>query len=366
MAEVKDLSATDANNTARFPENMAPGAVNNGARALEGIIARWYKDTNATVVTSGTLPAYTATINENLIAYYDGLVVGFEAHETNDTVNPTLNLNSIGATTIVRSGGLALRKGDIQSGRKYFAVYNEGETEFELINPSLPALGALYGGTAGGTATALTATISPTPVEYEAGLLVMVLAASNSAGGGTTIDVSSLGAVAIKHKGRAIIAGDWLAGDFLNLAHNGTDFELLSPGRNAVYGCALTRSVAQTITSGLLTALTFDTETFDTAGMHDLVSNTNRITIPTGVTRVRLTSTLIWNSNSTALRYHSIYLNGTTFVAADERNAAEVSGSCLVVDNYPCVAGDYFDVRVVQNIGSGLGVTHRFTCTVLG
>lgn len=364
MAEIKDLSATDANNTARFPEFMAPSAVNNAARALEGIIARWYKDTNASIVTSGTLPAYAVSLNENLVAYYDGLVIGAEIHDTNDTVDPTINANSIGATTIVRSGGLELRKGDLQAGHKYFFVYNEGNTEFEVLNPSLPSVGSYYGGVAGGTATALTATVSPVPVEYEAGMIIMVMADSDSTGA-ATIDVNSLGTQDIKRRQRAIVPTDWLDGDLLVMVHNGTYFELLSPSRNDPRGCALTNTTTQTITSGVLTAITFDTEAFDTDAMHDGSSNTNRITIPSGVTMVRFTSYAAWNSNSVNLRYHSIYKNGVTVVASDERNAAEVSSSTIVVDNYTVTAGDYYDVRVLHNVGSGLGVAVRFTCAIL-
>ena len=43
-AEINDLSTTDGSNTGRFPENMNPSAVNDGARALEGMLARGLKD----------------------------------------------------------------------------------------------------------------------------------------------------------------------------------------------------------------------------------------------------------------------------------------------------------------------------------
>jgi hypothetical protein len=46
MAELNDLSVTDASNTARFPEGQSPASLNNAARALEGIIARANKDAN--------------------------------------------------------------------------------------------------------------------------------------------------------------------------------------------------------------------------------------------------------------------------------------------------------------------------------
>jgi hypothetical protein len=63
VAEIHDLNTTDASNTGRFPENMAPSAVNNGARALEGLIARFYTDlVTAPVATlSGSAIQFTSS-----------------------------------------------------------------------------------------------------------------------------------------------------------------------------------------------------------------------------------------------------------------------------------------------------------------
>ncbi len=54
MAEVWDLDVTDANNIGRWPENMQFRNVNNAGRADEGILARWFRDTNASLTASGT------------------------------------------------------------------------------------------------------------------------------------------------------------------------------------------------------------------------------------------------------------------------------------------------------------------------
>ena len=78
MAEINDLDIVDANNTARFPEGQAPSTVNNGARALEGLVARWHKDINASVLTTGTLTAYVYAANQTITAYYDGLTLGVD------------------------------------------------------------------------------------------------------------------------------------------------------------------------------------------------------------------------------------------------------------------------------------------------
>ena len=52
--EITDLKITDASNTDRWPEGMSPSAVNNAGRALEGILARWFEDTNGSIISTGT------------------------------------------------------------------------------------------------------------------------------------------------------------------------------------------------------------------------------------------------------------------------------------------------------------------------
>lgn len=136
MAEINDLSVTDASNTARFPEGMAPSAVNDAARALEGIIARWSKDINGSLVATGSSNAYAVAANQTLSAYYDGLRLCFEANHTSTSLTPTLNVDGIGAITMVAPGGKSLWGGALVSGYKYDVIYNSDQTKFEVLNPA--------------------------------------------------------------------------------------------------------------------------------------------------------------------------------------------------------------------------------------
>lgn len=136
MAEIWDLSTTDSSNTGRFPENMLPGAVNDGMRALEGMIARWRNDLTAYTATAGAANAYTLSLNQSgIAAYATGLYVTFAANHTN-TGAATLNVNGLGAKAIHR-GGAALAGGEIVSGERYAAIYDG--TQFDLIEPHVMA-----------------------------------------------------------------------------------------------------------------------------------------------------------------------------------------------------------------------------------
>lgn len=102
--------------------------------------------------------AMTATAALGMSAYVIGQRFFFVAPSTN-TGACTLNINAIGAKALTKSGTTALVAGDIQSGSVVQVVYDG--TQFQLLNPSLSALGtmstqnanavAITGGTITGT-----------------------------------------------------------------------------------------------------------------------------------------------------------------------------------------------------------------------
>lgn len=133
MADINDLNVTDASNTARFPENMAFSAVNDSARALEGIIARWHKDTNGSLVSTGSANAYVLAANQTLSAYAQGQLFLFEANFAN-TGAATLNVDSIGAKAIKKHNDQALVAGDIESGQIVAVVYEAAADAFQMFS----------------------------------------------------------------------------------------------------------------------------------------------------------------------------------------------------------------------------------------
>jgi hypothetical protein len=123
MAEINDLTIVDASNTARFPELQAPSTVNNGARALEGIVARFHRDINTSVTTGGSSTVYTYAANQTLSAYYDGMMLGVDFH-TACGATPTINVDAIGAKSLKWPNGTALAANDVATGQKAILVYD--------------------------------------------------------------------------------------------------------------------------------------------------------------------------------------------------------------------------------------------------
>lgn len=132
MAEISDLAVLDANNTARFPDGMPVTNINDSARALEGIIARYHRDTNGSIITGGTSTAYTITSNRSITSLGVGVVLIVRAGLAN-TGPATLSLNGLTAKPLVRQNGDALVAGDILQHQMLHIVYNASTDKFHCL-----------------------------------------------------------------------------------------------------------------------------------------------------------------------------------------------------------------------------------------
>lgn len=132
MAEIADLKVTDANNIARFPEGQSIPTLNNGARALEGIIARADRDRSGYTLTTGTGAAYQVLTNAAYPEHAAGIVLMIRAHVAN-TGAATLTINALAAKPLRRQGGGVLAGGDIAVNQTLLVVYNPSGDYFECI-----------------------------------------------------------------------------------------------------------------------------------------------------------------------------------------------------------------------------------------
>ena len=138
MAEYRDFDPTAVNNTGSsasgwFPEGMDYDEVNNAAREFQAILARRENDTNGATASGGSSNAYTFTTSATIASLAQGDILRFEANHTN-TGAATLNVNALGAVSIVRQSGAALVGNEIRSGGVYTVVYDG--TVWQLVDPS--------------------------------------------------------------------------------------------------------------------------------------------------------------------------------------------------------------------------------------
>ena len=83
---------------------------------------------------SGAADVYVMTLAPAITALTTGMVVSTKIVNANLTTTPTMNVNGLGAKTIVRDGGQALVVGDLPA--DLMAVFRYTGTEWELLNPA--------------------------------------------------------------------------------------------------------------------------------------------------------------------------------------------------------------------------------------
>jgi len=126
----------------------------------------------------------------------------------------------------------------------------------------------------------------------------------------------------------------------------------------AFRGAYVYQSAGQVIPSITSTAIAFDTELYDTDGIHDNITNNSRLTVPSGVTEVELILAYATTSlSASASMILQLKKNGVALVPDErlETNSSNTSaniGVRLVVPRLVVAAGDYFESIAWQN-GSG-------------
>lgn len=106
---------------------------------------------------SASSTAYTATLVPAPTSYTSGMEVLVKIDVANTTSTPTLNVNGLGAKTIVKGTSIALNPSDLIIGQVARFVYDG--TNLVLQNPSIPDTGFLTSGAPGTTTTNTTAAV---------------------------------------------------------------------------------------------------------------------------------------------------------------------------------------------------------------
>jgi hypothetical protein len=106
------------------------------------------------------------------------------------------------------------------------------------------------------------------------------------------------------------------------------------------------------ISNNTATALTFDTETYDTDGYHSTSSNTSRITIPAGKGGYfQVGGHFEMNANTSGFRILSIYKNGSVYKTV-LTTPSGLEPSMMITCPILLAAGDYVELFYTQTSGS--------------
>ena len=100
---------------------------------------------------------------------------------------------------------------------------------------------------------------------------------------------------------------------YTNNRNNGSD--AFGAMRWASYGCRVYNDANISVSvSGVQQALTFNSERYDTYGMHSTSVNQSRLTVPRSGT-YNIFGQIEYASNSTGVRFASIRLDGVTYIS---------------------------------------------------
>lgn len=152
----------------------------------------------------------------------------------------------------------------------------------------------------------------------------------------------------------------------------GNDFELnaTAAGFTGVNGAKAFGSANQAIATGAsFKVVALNSEAYDTDTIHDNVTNNGRLTVPTGVTRIRLSGYVKWEPNGSSFRLMKITKNGAAGTIDDDQAGFEpdifqsaanqsVPDAGVLIDSgiIRAVATDFFELEVSQESGVSLNL----------
>lgn len=122
-------------------------------------------------------------------------------------------------------------------------------------------------------------------------------------------------------------------------------------------GCRVYKSLSQIISNSTWTAITFDSELFDTDTIHSVSSNTSRLTCKTkGVYTISGHIEFAEDDPAVGYRAVAIKLNGTTYIAKVDKELCNINPCFSITTLYELAVNDYVELFVYQTSGAALDV----------
>ena len=181
-------------------------------------------------IAGGTANALTVTLSPAPTSLPTGMKIQIQTTATN-TGAATLNVNGLGVAQITTADGDPLNAGDIPNNSiitvvRYGTIWRLASVSYGEIAHDVQS-GIWNYAVAGGTANAITATLSPVPTALTAGLRAVIkLTATNT--GAVTLNVNGLGAVAATRLGGSPLeANDLITGGVFEFEYDGTQWQVL-------------------------------------------------------------------------------------------------------------------------------------------
>lgn len=211
-----------------------------------------------------------------------------------------------------------------------------------------------------GGANTYAVALSPAASSYVAGMMIRFRPSANCTGA-ATVNVNGLGAKSIKLlDGSDPYRNALHTSSIAECVYDGTNFVLLTPARP--FSGAIVGANTISIPNATVTTITEFGPQYDTDGYHNTSSNKERLTVPDGVTRVRLLARADFDINATGYRHVTIRSANGTVVGTlpDEyRNAVNGTWTRMMAQTpvLTVTPGTYFYVQITQTSGAALDMS---------
>ena len=140
-----------------------------------------------------------------------------------------------------------------------------------------------------------------------------------------------------------------------------TGLKFATPASSGFVGCSLYNSASQSLTNNTLTAVTFDTEYFDTNTFHDNSPNPTRITIPAGKAgKYQINFFTSGDGGYSGIWETFLYKNGSSIFGAavtpSLTSPYNFGATPTLVGVWEFAAADYFEIFMRQTKGSTISI----------
>jgi hypothetical protein len=130
-----------------------------------------------------------------------------------------------------------------------------------------------------------------------------------------------------------------------------------APASGSTYvGCSVSNSASQNVANIVETAITYNTEQWDTDAIHSTATNTSRLTVPTGKNGKWTLSGFINTTLSGQIWEFYVYKNGSYYITGFPQSSVTQNsrGTALAVLSMELdlVATDYIEIYAWQNSGT--------------
>jgi hypothetical protein len=129
-------------------------------------------------------------------------------------------------------------------------------------------------------------------------------------------------------------------------------------------GASVSNAASQTIANTTETTMTFDTEQFDTDGIHSTSSNTGRMTIPSGKGGKYLLLGMFSPATNGVNWEFYVYVNGSYYITGFPQTGgvgnARGTTQCILHVILNLNAADYVEVKAWQNSGGNSDIRNQY------